>query len=353
MGAAYSSDEDEDEEEEEGAYLADRVVPGCTETSAAATVTYLAGRAVPGSTAAAASVAVCKGIDLEHCTGLDDEGDDAEVRGIDLLGDDCLTLVLAQPQCGYSLARAQGVCRAWRRVASQEPLWENAVNTRWRLAVRGRTSSGKTTVDGERSWRELWRVFHRRNRMPRSRGLSFRAVSHAGGFANRVGAWVVVNHQPACRLIPALDGAGAARLSCKLLLQNLRAEVLVIRGGTAGLRLSLHLRDGRMLNVEQVGWSEALPPADVVGGGALVAPPPNLWVLQPLQVMVVEFFVHTPREMQFEPDALEACHLLTVTLPQSAQIRCRFEGEDKLWTHYEMINSTFYAHHDQDLETSK
>jgi hypothetical protein len=107
-----------------------------------------------------------------------------------------------------------------------------------------------------------------------------------------------------------------------------------------------------MLYVDQVGWAEALPPASRNQRDApasVIAPPPLFWSLLPLQCMVVELIVHTGAEMQFEPDVLEACHAFVVTLPQTALISCRFQGEDALWTHYEQINSTFYVHHEHEL----
>jgi hypothetical protein len=275
---------------------------------------------------------------------------DGAAAGIDVLGEDCLTLILAQAHCGWTLARAQLVCSRWNAVATQEELWQNAVHGRWRMLERARSRAGKC-AHGDRSWREIWRVFHRRRRMPHSAGISLRAVAHARGFSGRLGAWFLVNHQPACRLISARDGGGA-RLSCKLLLQNLRTEGICIRGGTAGLRVSLQLRDGRVLFVEQVGWAEALPPSSCSQKDApssIISPPPLLWALPPSQCMVVELIVHTGAEMLFEPDVLEACHAFVVTLPQTVQISCRFEGEDTLWAHYEQINSTFYVHHEHEL----
>lgn len=187
--------------------------------------------------------------------------------------------------------------------------------------------------------------------MPRSVGISSRAVAHATGFAGRIGAWFVVNHQPACRLLPHGVGGGA-RLSCKLLLQNLRTETVYIRGGTAGLRLSLHLRDGCVPYIEQLGWAEALSPGEGSGAklaGAMCSPPPMLWALCPLHCMVVELMIHTDADMQFEPDVLEACHALVVALPQTVQITCRFQGEEALWVHYEQVNSSFFVHHEHEL----
>ena len=61
---------------------------------------------------------------------------------IDSLGDDVLSLCLAQARCGWTLAAAMQVCHAWRTVAAGEELWENAVTTRWRLATRRRSRSG-------------------------------------------------------------------------------------------------------------------------------------------------------------------------------------------------------------------
>mmetsp|Transcript_8993 Transcript_8993/g.28813 ORF Transcript_8993/g.28813 Transcript_8993/m.28813 type:complete len:315 (-) Transcript_8993:442-1386(-) len=270
---------------------------------------------------------------------------------IDSLGDDVLSLCLAQARCGWTLAAAMQVCHAWRTVAAGEELWENAVTTRWRLATRRRSRSGKY-VHGERSWREVWRVFHRRRRRPCCAALSPRAVHHALGESGRLAAWLLINHQPACRLLPPLDGCTSPRLSCKLLLQNLRPETLCLLGGGHMLLL---LRDGRPLAVEQVGWCAAVPPAEPgaadasaeVGCG-LISPPPLKYVLPPLHCMLMELRVHASGDMAFEPDLLEAAHALVVTLPPHGQVQCRFEGEEALWRHYEPINSSFYVHHENE-----
>jgi hypothetical protein len=112
----------------------------------------------------------------------------------ELIDADVLALILSHLDA-HTLARIAAVSAAWNEASKLDYLWSWAARERWRLPEkRGRYKFG------ERSWREVYRVFHRRVRMPRVAGIQQREVAYACGCAHRVSIWLVVNHQPACRL---------------------------------------------------------------------------------------------------------------------------------------------------------
>ena len=66
----------------------------------------------------------------------------------------------------FALVRMGAVCKAWRTVSLDDDLWGRAAQNRWKLPSK----SGRYKF-GERSWREVYRVFHRRNRPPTFSGI--------------------------------------------------------------------------------------------------------------------------------------------------------------------------------------
>ena len=249
---------------------------------------------------------------------------------------------------GFSLAAQALVSKSWREAVAADHLWGIAVSNRWKLENR---KAGKYKY-GERSWREVYRVFHRRNKPPRCPGvLHNREVVYASGSASRIGCWMVLNHMPACRLVQRGDEAQGGpwpTMCCRLMIQNLRSSDIVVIPTQC---LSLTMRDGMC--------SRPLP--TMVGGAAkdqnvvdVTDQPQKPVRLAPLDVALLQdvAFPMQPH-MRFEPDCLEACHMLTVTVDAFAnshkvqmKVPCRFVPEGTIWDHYELINRDFYIHHD-------
>jgi len=164
----------------------------------------------------------------------------------------CLMAAVAEDQ--WTLYSASLVCRLWRQVARREELWEAMVRARWRLRRR---CTGKYKY-GERTWREAYHVFHRMHRLPSLPGVSGKEVVYAQGFSQRVSCWLLVQHQPACRLADK-GSDGRKVLLAKLIIQNLRAEPIFLGLRIAGC-LSLFLRDGSQSNPQVISSeSELLP----------------------------------------------------------------------------------------------
>jgi hypothetical protein len=61
----------------------------------------------------------------------------------------------------FALGRVACVSTPWRAAAYQDHLWGGLVRARWKL----RDKTGRYKY-GERSWREVYRVFNRRMRIP-------------------------------------------------------------------------------------------------------------------------------------------------------------------------------------------
>lgn len=288
----------------------------------------------------------------------DEEGDDLTTfpyderggvaEGVELCGDalaGCFSFLDA-----YDLAGAAAVCHSWREAALRDDLWGSLCRARWRLQQE---KKGRYKYGEERSWREVYRVFHRRFRPPTVGGLGEREVAWACGRNHRVCCWLYVSHAPACRL-PESPAAGAVDpdggaprrvLVCRIVTQNLRRGPIEL---DAAGGVQLVLRDG--------GTSRPEPST------AAATPPVPAVRLEPQAVAVVEVRLPMPASMQFEPDALEACHALRVRvacLPAGAtgmarryglafvEVGCPFANvEAAIWEHYERVNPHFYVHHD-------
>ena len=109
-----------------------------------------------------------------------------------------------------------------------EDLWAAACRARWQLpAPREGKWPGRpphemvgcaSTGQARRcsSWSEAYRVFHRLRRPP----LLHDRVAYAAGMQHGVGCWLLVAHQPACKLPLALQDDVQAH-------KVLRARVLV------------------------------------------------------------------------------------------------------------------------------
>ena len=220
----------------------------------------------------------------------DDAAEDA-AEGSALHGD-LLALVLEHAD-GYTLGRAMAVNKEWRDTSRIDYLWRRLVLERWQLGVR---KHGKYKF-GERSWKECWRVFHRRNRMPKIEGVSDREVAYASGREHRVACWMHVSHRPACKLTPFGELA-APHLCARLIVHNLRATPLTSNAAFGG---QLTLKDGTR--------TSALP-LEVQEGGE---PQPRTLTLPPLSFAVAEVLFEMPKHMGYEPDALEACQLLQLS----------------------------------------
>ena len=80
----------------------------------------------------------------------------------------------------HSLARVGATCRMWRDAARSDDLWADLVRRRWALSQR---KKGRYKY-GERSWREVFRVFNRRLRPPNHLSVSSREIAYATGHAS-------------------------------------------------------------------------------------------------------------------------------------------------------------------------
>lgn len=254
---------------------------------------------------------------------------------------------------GYALGRVLAVCSEWRAQGTDDSLWRRMCFGRWNLVAR---SHGRYKY-GERSWYEVYRIFHRRQRLPRLPSISDRDVVYASGRQHRLCCSLLVSHQPACRLArrPLKDGGLGPVLLGRLLLQNLRDTPVSIDAMQRGLVLTF--RDGERtsgkLQLHNVGGegaadvSEWSQPGNTAGSAPPLGP-----LLAPLQTAVIDVEFPMRPSMAFEPDALEACYMLRVgaTCASGAHVSvdARFAAEDHIWKHYEVINSGFMVHNVSD-----
>jgi|TARA_B100000524_G_scaffold329300_1_gene214485 hypothetical protein len=72
----------------------------------------------------------------------------------------------------------------FRQIASRDELWGVAVSNRWNVTLR----NGKYKF-GESNWKEVYKLFHRRRRLPTVDGFHTREVSYATGLDHRVACW--------------------------------------------------------------------------------------------------------------------------------------------------------------------
>ena len=271
--------------------------------------------------------------------------------GVDLLSCDTLAMILSHLDA-YALCRVSTVSTTWRQVCKGDDLWGVLARARWNLADRG----NKRYKYGERSWREVYRVFHRRNRIPITAGVGQREVVYASGREQRVCCWLLVNHRPACRLAARDDGTSS--LDCRIVVQNLRASAIQI-DAASGIEIVWRnggVSRGMITESAHEGLSKLLTTDEVVprkgphaAGGIVVAP---------LQTMVFSVSFPCPPPMRFEPDALEACHKLHcgIALPPTSphggarigSVPCTFVSEGTIWEHYELITRDFYTHVDHE-----
>ena len=82
------------------------------------------------------------------------------------------------------LAHCCCVSRMFRQIASRDELWGVAVSNRWNVTLR----NGKYKF-GESNWKEVYKLFHRRRRLPTVDGFHTREVSYATGLHHRVACW--------------------------------------------------------------------------------------------------------------------------------------------------------------------
>jgi len=245
----------------------------------------------------------------------------------------------------WSLVNAAAVCSLWRSAASVDFLWGALARKRWNLPdKRGRYKFG------ERSWSEVYRVFHRRLRMPLFAGVGEREVVYASGWSSRVGVWLLVNHGPACALAQRWGTDHACKLlSCRILVHNLRDTPITVDGQNG---LMVAMRDG---SISQPWLDGALTPP---WGDAADAADRQSLRLEPMQAgLLTDVQFRMPAHMRFEPDALEAAQTLHVSVAgwdrrtggsTSLQVPCALADDALIWAHYEEINREFFIHVDKE-----
>ena len=273
------------------------------------------------------------------------------------LDDDTLATIFMYLDA-FVLARMGTVCKAWRGVAMADDLWGRAAQLRWGLHRK----SGRYKY-GERSWREVYRVFHRRMRIPTCPGVGPRDVVYASGRKAQIYCWLVLNHQPACRLaertyrevhLPGSPQATCRVLSCRLVVQNLR-DVPIEVDPIAGLALTL--RDGTVSRPlaavqKRTADSSSSPTGDVSPDSPLTPARRAPLRLKKMEVGVVsEVSFPALGSMRFEPDFLEAAHSLRLRASGVGhcgvyEVLCSFLDESQIWEHYEEITRDFYVHVD-------
>ena len=265
--------------------------------------------------------------------------DEEEVEPFDVssMNDDVIYLLLSNLD-GLSLPVARCVCRHWHDVGGAESLWEPLCRARWRLTAKKRGGYKY----GEREWSQVYRKFHRHNRAPDmiDHGVSRHEVAFASGNRSRVAAWLLVSHNPACRLPaapPAYDDAlssgvpdavaGRRCLRVRVVVQNIRASPVRLTC------LSVVLR-GDPYRPRPIHC--ALPAREIA----------------PLEAIVVDGSLDVSSStMRHEPDAIEACETLIVRADDvatgaAAFVACPFVGESKMWQHYELVTRDFYVFHE-------
>jgi hypothetical protein len=261
----------------------------------------------------------------------------ADATGIQRLCTDTLIAVMSHLDA-HSLARAACTCKLSRDIARTDHLWADLTRARWHLRER---KTGKYKY-GERSWREVFRVFNRRMRPPTISGISPREVAYASGRSGRVACWLFVTHLPACRLVQRHTHTV---LTARCVIQNLRDSPVVVDLDPAA-SLALVLRDGQISH-------PASPLPDEQG-------PHGTRTLAPLEVvMLADVAFPVPSHMSFEPDVLEACHRLRLRVAAHVcaarsgfslplEVSCKFVEEATIWRNYESINASFLVHHDPE-----
>ena len=246
----------------------------------------------------------------------------------------------------HALARVASVSHMWKEAAKDDGLWADLVRARWELQDRKRRYKY-----GERTWREVFRVFHRRAHPPTVTGVSQREMAYAFGQRGRVGCWLYVVHQPACRLATRFTAGGPGHrvFIVRVVVQNFREGPLILPGDPS-MCLMLTLRDGSVST-----------PLSLRTGVQ------DATTLRPMETAILgDVAFPVPPTMAFEPDVLEAAHRLQlrVGVPLGGfeahmihksllfhasvplEVQCAFVAEAEIWNHYEAINRDFLVHHD-------
>jgi len=333
---------------------------------------------------------------------------------VDRLDGDSLAAILSSLDA-FSLAMALGVSQLWRATASNEDLWAAACRARWQLpAPRDGRMPGRPPHEmvgcsstGQprrcKSWPEAYRVFHRLKRPP----LLHDRVAYATGMQDFVGCWLLVAHQPACKLSLALHGGEHAHkvLRARVLVQNLREDPVSLSDGCLqmtyrgiGRPFAVRVAAAEVVASSEQGkrpWALAdepklpltpspslppLPPPTTTTTtthpplpgwapctAALALPSPLL--LAPLEFALLDCELAALAGMAHEPDVLEACDTLQLRLSvpgvparvergaaersaeRSVVVACPFLQET-LFEHYQQVNSGFWVH-DAELDRDR
>ena len=207
----------------------------------------------------------------------------------------------------YALARLSSVCTLWRDAATSEVLWASHVRTRWQIDRK----FGTRYKFGERTWREVFRVFHRRQRPPSIDGVGPREVAYATGRHGRVACWLYVTHLPACRLAQRPPGSRrTSRSRCSRRAswsRTLRDAPIALATNNPSACLALAMRDGEVAHPMPASAFDGSPTTTSKSLSSATATPEGaagLHVLPPLGACLLhDVAFPVPRHMQFEPDA--------------------------------------------------
>merc|ERR1711865_1010110 len=139
--------------------------------------TAICNMAIITSTGSTTAAALCNDVLLE-CDVMEVDAASGSTTAATLCSDALQACFSHLGSDAYALVRMALVCRSWREaVVEGDALWGNVVRERWKLLAM---KNGRYKY-GERSWREVFRVFLRRNRLPLCPSIGQHEAVYASG----------------------------------------------------------------------------------------------------------------------------------------------------------------------------